>query len=188
MNRIKIISRRKTGAGTSWCLLAVVSFLLLAGTTTSKAQTGTVPVRDTDNPARQPFQIQLVNQTVNANTPIPIQLVNVPLGKRLVIEFATIGVLVFPTPEKQSLVQADLQTQINGVAADHVLTLTKTPELPASTAESFQATLPVRVYADPGTAVALRVVFTSNSKNSEVNQAIVNRFSISGYFVDLNQP
>lgn len=140
-------------------------------------------VRDVDRPTRQPFQAALANQLVG-ETPRLFPLVTVPLGKRLVIEHASATVVIRPTPNRQYLVQVWLRTQVNGQQADHMLILDRMQGLPTSTADIFQASQPIRIYADPGTTVSALVSFHTGSSSDDVDQATINRLSISGHFVD----
>lgn len=162
------------------CMIATLGACLLSSAGETRAQT---TIRDIDRPTRQPFQITLANELVAEPTRI-VEVVNVPLGKRLVIEHASVQVVVAPTPDRRSLVNIFLRTQVGGEVADHVLSLDKKRDLPASTADIFQASQPLRVYADPGTTVSALVSFNSGSRSDNVDQANINRLTLSGYFVD----
>ena len=67
-----------------------------------------VPVRDVDNPARQPFQVQVVGDFADgASTTGDIPITTVPAGKLLVIEYVSLfGSML----TGQQLVRARLQT------------------------------------------------------------------------------
>lgn len=146
----------------------------------ARAQTA---VRDVDRPSRQPFQTVIANQVVG-ELPRLFALVNVPLGKRLVIEHASAQLAVPPTPTRQYLAYIWLRTEVGGERVDHVLILDRMHGLPTGNAEVFQASQPMRVYADPGTTVSALVSFHTGSRSDDVDEAIINRIGISGYFVD----
>lgn len=164
----------------SLAMIAATCCMYLAVPASGAAQT---IVRDVDAPARQPFQSQLANQVLSESQPIPFVLASVPLGKRLVVEHVSLRVVVPSTMQKQSLVQAHLQTQLDGQTVDHVLVLDKVRELGASKAEVFEVSQPIRAYADAGTNASVLIVF--DAEEPGVTEAIVNRLSLSGHFVDL---
>ncbi len=142
-----------------------------------------VAVRDADRPTLQPFQATLANRLIGETAHL-LPLVTVPLGKRLVIEHASAAVVIAPTPDRRYLVSIWLRTQVNGRQADHVLVLDRMQGLPARTAETFHASQPIRIYADPGTIVSAVVSFHTGSSSDDVDLANINRLSISGYLVD----
>ena len=169
---------RRVAAGFATAVVACC--LALAGSGNTQAQTS---VRDVDTPSRQPFQAQVVNQGIDENRPTAFALVAVPAGKRFVVEHVSLRVLVPPSPTKLSIVQARLLTQLGGQTVDHVLVLGKLTELAANRAEVFEASQPIRAYADAGTTVSVSLVFDADGR--EPVTAIVNRLSVSGHFVDL---
>jgi hypothetical protein len=178
--------RRAADGGRRACIavLATAAALMCAAPAAIRAQTF---VRDLDHPARQPVQAQVVNQVINeADVARTFRMVDVPLGQRLVVELLSLRIMVAPTPERRSVIHAHVQTQVNGLRVEHVLVLDKTRELPTDTAEVFEATQPLRLYADPGTSVSVIIVFHTGSRSDNVDTAIVNRVTLSGHFVAVN--
>ena len=131
-------------------------------------------VRDSDNPARQPFQasveIKLPPGTEGQNG-----FVAVPAGKRLVIEYAS-GEAFLPTGQKGLL---SVLTIVNGAKTytrHHLATVTiGNFGAPAY----FLAGQVVRLYADAGNTVMLRA-----DRDAPTGDGLA-RLSISGYLVDL---
>lgn len=153
---------------------------LLSVSGPGRAQTA---VRDIDRPTREPFQTQLANQLIGETARL-FPITGVPLGKRLVIEHASVNFVVAPTPTRQYHVSIFLRTQVNGEVVDHVLALDKRREQPSGNADVFEASQPIRVYADPGTTVSALVSFHTGSRSDGVDQANINRLSLSGYLVN----
>jgi len=68
-----------------------------------------VPVRDVDNPARQPFQAEAVGGFADgASTTGDITIGAVPAGKRLVIEYVSVFGTMLPG---QKMIRASIQTE-----------------------------------------------------------------------------
>jgi hypothetical protein len=178
MKRIESAVHRTQLAATRFTVATIFCACLLSIPGVSRAQT---VVRDVDRPTRQPFQTGLVNQIVG-ESPRLFTLAEVPLGKHLVIEHVSVQFSVTRTPA--SLVNIFLRTQVNGEPTDHVLVLDKKHELPANTADIFQASQTIRAYADPGTTVSALFSFHTGSRSDGVDKGVINRLSLSGYFVD----
>src|SRR5438445_1232922 len=107
-----------------------------------------VPVRDVDNPARQPFQAQVVGGFADgASTTGDITIATVPAGKRLVIEHVS----VFGMMEQlQRLVGGTLFHELgHNLGHDH-LPISAQGSNAAGTLDYFVASQLVRFYADPG--------------------------------------
>ncbi len=128
-------------------------------------------VRDANN-ALQPFH---QNATVTLD---PSQLggavtFTVPAGKRLVIEFASMEVVL----AQGRVALAGLTTVVNGVNGSHWLNFTSAG--PAGGFPiSYIASQEVRIYADPGTQVLFNFL-------DDIGGDGVMHASISGYLVDV---
>ena len=131
--------------------VTIVSPLPLPVTGTT-AVSGTVSVRDVDNAARSPIQIELC-QSASFGGPTPTCLAPpsaaVPSTHRLVIEYVSGGCSV--TPGVITFVRIHLGTTAGGTSASHVFPLTKD----ALDAGQLETALQTRIYADPGSTVGL---------------------------------
>ena len=126
-----------------------------------------VPVRDVDNPARQPFQTSTSSPTNAFNAQgFGLTLITVPAGKRLVIEFVSATCSptgaggVVPNPLR-------VTTQV-----DHWFALQPGNQIGLAVGTHLTS-----LYADPGTKVNLTVFPTSNAATVICNVAV------SGYFI-----
>src|SRR5213083_3739953 len=131
-----------------------------------------VPVRDVDNPARQPFEAQGMGGFADgASTTGDITIATVPAGKRLVIEYVS---MVGAMPLGERILLAG--TKDDGTVDDPVVTVpTESGTNADGTLDYFIASQLVRVYMDPGR------INCSAERNSTVgaNPNSV-RFTISG--------
>ena len=133
-------------------------------------------VRDVDNPARQPFQIGFPF-TMNPATIQVFQSFTVPVGKRLVIEYVSMGSGSVPVGQHLFII---LLTTVGGVGAFHYVAVTPQGSLPPpNAADTFVASQPMRVYADPGTTVNIQMQRESGVGACEPN------LTVSGYLVDV---
>jgi len=149
----------------------------------SQAQT---QVRDLDNPARRPFQVEVQRQL---RIPIAegresIQVADVPAGRRLVIEHISFRVssLEAVTPgshQTRFQIFAALLTKADTVAANHELLVTRTD---FGIASSNTASQPIRAYADGGTPVFIRIGGQPEGNGSTA--VSITNLTISGYLVD----
>jgi len=143
------------------------SLTLAAG---SSVQVGnTVAVRDTDNPARHPFEADVdvaILDTFGGNN---ATLATVPSGKVLVVEHLS-AVAFLPPGQKFSA----------GVNIDFVRThhLVSTARGAFGGNELFEISQPIRLYVGPGSSLNVRV---DRDTGSGAGQA---RFTVSGYLVD----
>jgi hypothetical protein len=157
-------------------LTAVAHDATLAGDGTQASPLGVaspLEVRDLDNPARQPIQAASNCQPDPGFTGCGVTILNVPAGKRLVIEYASIEAF---TPAGQ-VAFFELTTSVNGTSVIHRSPLSQ----PAVAFNSIgRATLgqQVRIYSDPGTDVRV-VGVRSGTAMGGFN------FAISGHLVDL---
>lgn len=132
-----------------------------------------VPVRDADNPARQPFQTELDFFEADGSYGAT-QSFTVPANKRLVIEYVSADSGV-PVGE---LTRIGISTEINGQYQGHHVVANRLGAV-GNGDDEFVAGQPMTVYADPGTDV-----FVGFSRNNAVGFA--NCFvTISGHFVDI---
>ena len=138
-----------------------------------------VPVRDVDNPARQPFHAEAVGGFADgASTTGGLLIPTVPAGKRLVIEHVSAFGTMLPT-----------QKVINGgsdvIWADPFSTLIVQYHWHSQGSNAdgsrdyFVASQLVRFYANPG---ALRCFAERNSVAGANPDSVT--FTISGYLVD----
>ena len=132
-----------------------------------------VLVRDVDNPALQPVQ---ANASCNSNSvdSCEVTIFTVPLGKRLVIEYVSMGATI-PPSQGATLT---IDTFAGGAEATHLFPLSP-PAVPIlGTTRTFLGQQ-VRIYADPGKTVLVQALRTSTAGNATFE------FSISGYLVNL---
>jgi hypothetical protein len=133
------------------------------------------------NDAIQPVQVSTTCLTSTLGC-LPT-IYNVPVGKRLVIEYASLGVCILPGQSAT----LNIATTTGGQSANHYLNGTPAAAGPGtaaigcnSGASSFVATgQQVKIYADAGTGVVV-----TGERNSTVGSANFH-FSISGYLVDV---
>ena len=138
-----------TGSGTQMSPLGIPSQLM---------------VRDSDNPARQPFVATLLSP--NPNTFFFI----VPNGKRLVIEYVS-GEGSLPAGNKLLFARLQVETQGSIVLHRFLPVLTGTE----GNVDVFLVSQQTRLYADPGSTVILSVL-PANAIFS---------VTVSGYLVDI---
>ena len=136
-----------------------------------------VPVKDQDNPARQPVQFNtLVTFAAGqqfATTTAPFV---VPAHKRLVIEMVT-GEVFVPTNQD---VRVSLVTTLGGNAGPNHKLIFATRSFSSGAQDVLSATLPVRFYADANTAVLLDV-----QRSSVVGSSGTAEITFSGYLVNI---
>ena len=129
------------------------------------AVTNTVQNRDLDNSTRQPFQIESI---VSFTGPFMSKhLIQVPAGKRLVIESLTAQYNDSTVNSYSIFLQGDTGTEIAGLS------------LTPGTDPSPIKTQPVRLTAEPGEKVA--VYIDSNDAQDNANVIV----SASGYYVNV---
>ncbi len=131
-----------------------------------------VPVRNVDDGA-QPFQ-EAIQVVLLPGTRDDVATFTVPAGKRLVIEhFSALA----QGPQGQRYL-AWVSTTLNGVTpVGNFLVFTQ--QTTNVSGDTYTATQPMRVYADPGTTV--RVTF---SRGFDDTGGATFDANISGYFVD----
>jgi hypothetical protein len=133
-----------------------------------------VPSRDVDNPVRQPFVAVL--QSANPSN----RSFQVPLGKRLVIEYVS-GIGQMRSGQKILTVSLQTELVLNGqqIGVRHhftpVLTGTKTFPI-AGNLDAFVVSQQTRLYAEQGSTVELSTDVTEEGFGFTV--------TVSGYFVD----
>lgn len=161
-------------------LLAAAGILVLAlvvGTISPKrvmAALGFTPVRDVDQPARNPHQDGFGFATANSIT-TEVDLSTVPNGKQLVIEYISATASV---PAGQSGFFF-IQTKAGGVTANHTVPVVQSFADAAFPGSSLLVSAqPFRIYADPGTTPSV-----SFRRSSNAGGAFCSAF-ISGYFVN----
>lgn len=162
--------------------LVVVVALVVIHPAPSDAQT---VVRDIDQPARRPFQVEQTEQvTLRSSTPDEtFAIADVPPGTRLVIEHISLRAssreaIVQGGRQPRFLINASLVTKADTVAATHQLVATRTD---FDTASSNSVSQPIRAYADGGSQVFLRI--GGNTEGS--SHSIQVRVAVSGYLVEV---
>lgn len=126
-----------------------------------------VPVRDVENPAREPFSASLnCSNTISNGC---AGSVSVPAGKRMVVEFVSGRVSVGSGNELTSVL-------IVTGGKEHFLLAHKSPATPTS-GTRFDVSQPLRLYSDPGGDVSLHVEISGIGASTLIGR-------ISGYLVD----
>jgi hypothetical protein len=131
------------------------------------------PIHDVDNSARQPVQFPITLNGLDGSVNISGSAYQVPAGKRLVIEQIT-GSVSLPTP---LFVTCFVFVTSGGNTTRHFLRFD--PPIIDNSFGNFYATLPVRIYADPGTNVVLGLARSGSSG------AWTGFLTASGYLVNL---
>ena len=145
--------------------------------TVANPSTNAVVIRSADNPAVQPFHALRVGCLNAGQTGQFIDLVSVPPGKRAVIEAFTVNTQL-PSGQKPQIM---IITTSGATTVNHWVTLTpQTPE-PQGGKDSFSATLSMRLYADPNTAIQLFLGRVAAGYTGDDCATA----TISGYYVDL---
>ena len=130
-----------------------------------------LPVRDVDNPARQPVQGAATCSVFEGGS-CQRAIYVVPAGKRLVIEYASMEAHVSDNRTPRMWIY----TAIGGHEIRHFLPIPPpVPGLGLTTSIGQQ----VRLYADPGTGVGVSGVVDDSSGTA------VFKFNIYGYLVDV---
>lgn len=133
-------------------------------------------MRDVDNPARQPFQMGFPF-TMNSGTQQVFQSFTVPAGKRLVIEYVSMGSGSVPVGQHLFII---ITTTVGAVGAFHFVAVTPQGSIPPpNAADTFVASQPMRVYADPGTTVTIQM------QRDSADGACGPNLTVSGYLVDV---
>ncbi len=139
-----------------------------------KPKSACTPVCEVNNADKHPFQAS-VEISLPPGTEGQNGFVNVPTGKRLVIEYVS-GQAFLPSGQKALFsVIVSLQGQTTGTW--HYLESTVVG--PFGSQECFQCGRMVRLYADPGTTVMLRT-----DRNSPADTGL-SRMTLSGHFVSV---
>ena len=130
------------------------------------------PVCEVNNPDKHPFQVS-VNFSLDAGMTIQNGIVIVPAGKRLVIEY--ISSQAFLPGGQKALFSFFCRAQDDGTW--HHLPATASGRFGSQ--DCFECGHLVRLYADPGTGVALRT-----QRDSGVGTG-TSTMSLSGHFVSV---
>ena len=141
-----------------------------------------VPVRDVDNPARQPFHAEAVGGFADgASITGDIPITTVPAGKLLVIEHVSVFGAMLPSQRMVSGTLLHEGGHISGLAHDH-LTIDPQGSNAAGSRDYFVANyVSVRLYAYPLTSVT--GIAERDGHDLTVNLGSVS-YAISGYLVD----
>ena len=141
--------------------------------------TNPLPVRDVDNPARQPF-VFFVDSPLNhwfSTAPNIILEFSVPSGKRLVIEQLSIEADL--TPSASQKMRGVVRSSVGGLFHDYAFTGTDSGQ--DGNFEDFIASAQMRSYADSGTTVQIFVTRNDTSGGS-LDKAEIN---LSGYLINM---
>lgn len=162
---------------------SMLLMLLVSNAGVSYSQTD---VRSLDNAARQPFQAEVRRLRVPTSGELEgFRVADVPVGKRLVIEHVSFRIrsleaTVGGSPQPRFETSASLVTKANGVAVEHELIVNRADIGGASFNVVSQ---PIRVYADPGSAVLVSVDGRVPANRGSTLEII--RLSVSGHLVDV---
>ncbi len=147
----------------------------LSGTPLVSVDTTTpLAVRDVDS-ARQPFQ-QEVSVSVSDGATNGFATIDVPAGKRLVVEYVS-GYAVVPAGQTAAF---SLQTTVNGVAQSHFLIGEGPRTVDGTNPDQFRVSQLTRLYADG--AAFTRVGINRGSPHTDSASGFM---TVSGYLVDL---
>ena len=148
----------------------------IIGTPTVQIANLAVPVRDVDNPAIHPFQKEL-DPLVPAGSFTASDSLTVPLGKRLVIEFASATI----STTAGTKLWVRIQTTANGSINFHSLLPELQGPFSADGSDFLLAAQPMKIYADPGTQVTVIASVLGGVANTNTGAGVV----MSGHFVDV---
>ena len=134
-----------------------------------------VPVRDVDNPARQPFEAQGMGGFADgASTTGDITITTVPAGKVLVIEHVSVFGAMLPG---QKMVRARVMYRFS--VFGHSVVISAQGSNADGSSDYFVASEPVRFYAGSG------LVFWEVERNSVAGTNVAGiDINCDGYFVD----
>jgi hypothetical protein len=137
--------------------------------------TAPLAVRDADNGVRQAFQQDaMLRPTPSGSAFLCGSFTPAPLGKRLVIEYASAHVNL-PTDDR--VLEANIGTTVNGMAVYHMLDFRAFNTSNGLSMNYFVAQQ-LRLYADPDESIALCLDHETGAGGS-------GSAAISGYFVDI---
>ena len=141
-----------------------------------------LPVRDVENPARQPFNaVKQISFFFDVDSGFGPFSESVPLDKQAVLEYVT-GECRLPSGQRASLHITQLAANGNFVneIANPILTYQATvPFGPAATHDVYHSSDPVRLYLPPGTQIYLRA-----ERNPATGIGLCTVY-ISGYLVNI---
>ena len=145
---------------------AVLAAGFLTAASSAFAQYST-PIHDMDNPARQPFKNFVTGLPVNANAIVDQDLVTVPAGKRLVLEYVNVRC----APGSPTTVQ--LIEFINPISQTGAITV------PLSSLNLGLFTSLLSYSVDPGHKLTLQIVTPNNGQSINCDALV------SGHYVNL---
>jgi hypothetical protein len=140
-------------------------------------QANPVPIQDMDNPARQSVQHSCVC-SIPGGSAIDTDSVLVPLGKRLVIEFVSVHALL-PTGQIPEVQVFTGTGALPGGTTSMGHQIALTGPLASAVTDIYQASQPVRLYADPGSEVLIHVA------RNQTGGAATFKVTWTGHLVDL---
>lgn len=141
-----------------------------------------LPVRDVDNPARQPFQANIIEAPPFIPNPV---FFTVPAGKRLVIEYVSADIQA--ASQCASAPRYALTTTAGGVTLEHFFYTKDAGTVGLSVNDvrrAFGLSQQTRIYADPNTQVTVDIrTGTFPACGFNVNEG--SGIRVSGYLVDV---
>lgn len=154
-------------------LAAAFLLLIIAGCSSRSL------LRAPDNPDLQPFHDK-VSITLPSGKSSGIGSIQVPEGKRLVIEYITMSAFVPMGSGQRPLIT--IQAVTNGTGILHTPAIATHAGMPVNgvQADYFVGSQAVKLYADPGTSLVIGTSRTGSTKGSAAIDV-----SLSGHFVDL---
>jgi hypothetical protein len=144
--------------------------ILLLSSTAVLAQYST-PMRDVDNPARQPWSCDVLNYMPNVTDRNSFSCPAVPAGKRLVIEFVSIRIQL---PAGINIEAVAIVARSNGVSHLHYVPVIPIP----ANSNRYTVSQMVLIYADAATTV-------TGLAEGGVSSDLVLLGSLSGYLVNM---
>jgi hypothetical protein len=157
---------------------ALAIAVLATQTTTAQGSKGSgiTQIKDTEHPARSAVQASCSVTWTDAAGVKACDLMTVPAGKRLVIEFATV---IASTQGTDAIRTASIATALAEAPLYSRLLLGREEGDPSYT--FWVATHPLRAYSDPGSLVRGFSAFVGNAADSGQHCD----FTITGYLVDV---
>jgi hypothetical protein len=158
----------------------------LSGTPTVNIGTtaSTVPVKSVENPARQPFSVHR-DVTVPQNALANFEMVQIPVGKRLVIEQVSVRASVPSSTHEVAYAMVRSFYQIGNGLFDNNTYVPLTPVGHDGLNDNYVATQQTRVYADNNIGGLQLYLYRSADALNQFTGDVSGTVFISGYLVDL---
>jgi hypothetical protein len=170
------MKRLKTSLFAAAGILTLALVLNSVGPKRVMAALGYTPVRDVDQPARQPFGITFSATIPNGQYSATSFPITVPPNKRLAIESISPSITVPPGQDAE--INVFLSTGGNPVILRPAMTF-RAANLFGSPGDHYSTINEVHAYADPGTNISFGAI-----RNSTVGDAGA-ALTLTGHLVDL---